>query len=120
MDYSSQLNTLISIISLTTRYVITILFVSVKMSASVRVTQEKFGVIDGQTEVTKYRLVNSNGAELHLITFGAAIQQLIVPDRNGKLDDITLGFADIDGTLVVLRHSPFTYQWLITLKDTWA
>ena len=68
-------------------------------AAPVRVTQHKFGTVDAdQTEVVKFQLVNSNGAELHLISYGAAITNLLVPDKNGQLDDVTLGFDNLDGS----------------------
>ena len=77
-----------------------VLYLAVKMSAApVRVTQHKFGTVDAdQTEVVKFQLVNSNGAELHLISYGAAITNLLVPDKNGQLDDVTLGFDNLDGS----------------------
>ena len=34
---------------------------------------------------------------VQLISYGAAIRTLRVPDRNGKVEDVTLGFDDLDG-----------------------
>lgn len=36
-------------------------------------------------------------AEALIITFGAALQSLILPDRNGALDDVVLGHDDLAG-----------------------
>mmetsp|Transcript_6535 Transcript_6535/g.18223 ORF Transcript_6535/g.18223 Transcript_6535/m.18223 type:complete len:389 (+) Transcript_6535:81-1247(+) len=44
---------------------------------------------------TLYKLKNSNGMEVHIIPVGCAIQRLIVPDKNGKLDDVVLGCDDV-------------------------
>jgi aldose 1-epimerase len=43
-----------------------------------------------------YQLANKNGIEVGLIDYGARIIRLLVPDRNGKLDDICLGYSDLD------------------------
>jgi aldose 1-epimerase len=42
-------------------------------------------------------LTNKNGVELHAITYGATITSLKVPDKNGKLADVVLGFDTPDG-----------------------
>ena len=42
-----------------------------------------------------YQLTNKNGITVDLLDTGATIVSLIVPDRQGKPDDICLGFADL-------------------------
>jgi aldose 1-epimerase len=37
--------------------------------------------------------------KVQLITFGAALTSLLVPDKEGKLQDVVLGFDDLDGRL---------------------
>lgn len=51
---------------------------------------------DGQA-VEKFTLKNSHGIEAVVITYGGILQSLMVPDKDGKLDDIVLGFDDVDG-----------------------
>ncbi|TLX55084.1 galactose-1-epimerase [Stutzerimonas nosocomialis] len=51
---------------------------------------------DGQA-VKKFTLKNSHGVEAVVITYGGILQSLKVPDRDGKLDDIVLGFDDVAG-----------------------
>lgn len=58
---------------------------------------EAFGVTKNGEKVTKYILENENGMRVDFLDFGAVIQALYVPDRNGKLDDVVLGFEDIRG-----------------------
>ena len=41
-----------------------------------------------------FRLTNKNGATVELSSLGAAITSLIVPDRDGRLEDVVLGYAD--------------------------
>ncbi len=39
-----------------------------------------------------FKLKNSNGVSVSITDVGAAVQSLFVPDKNGKLDDVVLGF----------------------------
>jgi aldose 1-epimerase len=43
-----------------------------------------------------YKLSNPNGVEMQVSDFGAIIQNLKVPDRDGVISDITLGFDTLD------------------------
>src|SRR5690606_34081822 len=56
-----------------------------------------FGKLPGGTRIEKYTLQNSNGVQATVITYGGILQSLIVPDKNGKGEDIVLGFDDVDG-----------------------
>ncbi|MFM8271298.1 MAG: aldose epimerase family protein [Gemmata sp.] len=46
--------------------------------------------------VFQYTLINKNGVTLKCIDYGAIITELHVPDRNGKLADVVLGFDKLD------------------------
>ena len=50
-----------------------------------------------RTPIEKYTLKNSQGLEAVVITYGGVLQSLRVPDKNGKFEDIVLGFDDVDG-----------------------
>ncbi len=52
---------------------------------------EPFGTLGGQ-DVRAVTLTNASGARARLITFGARLTELHMPDRNGVLADIVLGF----------------------------
>lgn len=56
---------------------------------------EVFGVYEGR-EIHAVVISNENGLRAKLITFGARLTELHVPDRNGKLGDIVLGFDSIE------------------------
>lgn len=62
-------------------------------------TQESFGQTAEGREVDLYTLTNSNGLKARITNYGAILVSLEVPDRTGKLDDITLGFDTLDGYL---------------------
>jgi len=58
---------------------------------------EPFGkTTDGQP-VEMYTLRNSKGAEAKIITYGGIVQSLKVPDKDGNLVDVVLGFDNLQG-----------------------
>ncbi|MBI6633856.1 galactose mutarotase [Pseudomonas paralactis] len=56
-----------------------------------------FGKTNDGTAVEQYVLRNSHGMQATVITYGGVLQSLKVPDKNGKLDDVVLGFDDVQG-----------------------
>lgn len=67
-------------------------------------TRAPFGVTEAGDSVDLFTLTNAQGIEVRTITYGAIIVSLQTPDRNGRLDDIVLGFEDLDG---YLEGSPY-------------
>jgi aldose 1-epimerase len=65
--------------------------------------KESFGKADGQ-DVELYTLTNRSGVEARITNYGGIIVSLKVPDRQGKLDDVVLGFDALDG---YLKGHPF-------------
>jgi aldose 1-epimerase len=63
-----------------------------------------FGVTTEGDTVEVFTLTNLNGVEVRAITYGAIIVSLRVPDRDGRLADVVLGFDDLDG---YLEGSPY-------------
>lgn len=61
------------------------------------VTKTVFGTdkISGKT-VYEYTLENKNGMKAKIITFGAIIRELWVPDAQGNLADVVLGHDDLE------------------------
>jgi aldose 1-epimerase len=53
-----------------------------------------FGKADGK-DVFLYRLINAHGMEVRVMSYGATIVSLRVPDRNGQPDDVVLGFETL-------------------------
>jgi aldose 1-epimerase len=51
---------------------------------------------DGE-QIDLYLLKNKNGMEVAITTYGGAVVSLKVPDRNGKLADVVLGYDSLDG-----------------------
>ena len=59
--------------------------------------QKPFGKTNDGTAVEQYILRNSHGMQATVITYGGVLQSLKVPDKHGKLDDVVLGFDDVQG-----------------------
>jgi aldose 1-epimerase len=51
-----------------------------------------FGALDDGTRIAAVELSNSRGLSARIITLGATVQALSVPDRNGVSEDIVLGY----------------------------
>ncbi len=50
---------------------------------------------DGQ-EMIAYTLTNKNGMKAKIMNYGCNLLELWVPDKNGKLDDVVLGYERIE------------------------
>jgi aldose 1-epimerase len=56
-----------------------------------------FGKLADGAVVDKYTLANDNGMSVGVTTYGAIIQSIMVPDKDGKIEDVALGFDSLDG-----------------------
>ena len=61
-------------------------------AAGLAVMKEAFGKMPDGTSVEKYTLSNVHGMEVSIITYGGTVQSIKVPDKDGKIGDIALGF----------------------------
>lgn len=59
-------------------------------------TKEAFGKMADGTPVELHTLTNTNGIQATITTYGGAVVSLLVPDRDGKLGDIVLGFETLE------------------------
>ncbi|MGH9591289.1 MAG: aldose epimerase family protein [Terracidiphilus sp.] len=64
------------------------------MAASVDV--RCFGHLPVGTPVEAWTLMGSGGLVAEILAYGATITRLLVPDRDGHLSDVVLGFNDLD------------------------
>jgi aldose 1-epimerase len=48
-----------------------------------------------ETNVYRYTLRNGTGMKVQILTFGGIVQDIWVPDRNGNLADVVLGFKTL-------------------------
>jgi aldose 1-epimerase len=68
------------------------------------VTRDIFGHLPDGTAVERICLRTADGIEARVITWGAALQALLVPDRKGDIADVVLGFDDLAGYTVRGRY----------------
>ena len=59
------------------------------------IEKDRFGVTADGLPVDRYTLRNARGLTVRLITFGATVTELWVPDRHGDRADVVLGFDDL-------------------------
>jgi aldose 1-epimerase len=61
-----------------------------------KVTRMEFGKLPDGHAIDRFTLTNSSGMQVQAITYGAIITSIRVPDRNGKMDDVVLGYDTLD------------------------
>src|SRR6266487_2256915 len=66
--------------------------------------RQPFGTTTRGEAVGVYTLKNAHGVELRVTNYGGIILSLKVPDRNGRFDDVVLGY---DSLADYLRSSPY-------------
>ena len=71
------------------------------LSAETKAMIEKkpFGKTADGKDVDLYVLTNAKGMTAKVMTYGAILTELDVPDRDGKMADVVLGFDDLKGYL---------------------
>jgi aldose 1-epimerase len=68
-----------------------------------KLARERFGQLADGTAIEMVRLYGDHGFEVRVISYGAALQAILVPDRAGHLADVVLGRDDLEGYLAVRR-----------------
>jgi len=69
-----------------------------KEEQKITITKSSFGeTSDGKVE--SYILKNGNRMEVTILSYGAIVQSIKVPDREGKIEEVTLGFDNLEGYL---------------------
>jgi aldose 1-epimerase len=54
-----------------------------------------YGISSDGHNVDEYTLTNSNGMEVKLLSYGGILTSIRVPDRNGKMANVTLGCSNL-------------------------
>ena len=60
------------------------------------VTMKSYGNTKDGKEATLYTLENKNGMQVTVTNYGVNIVNVIVPDKNGKKDDVVLGYDTLE------------------------
>jgi aldose 1-epimerase len=67
--------------------------------AEVSLAKKPWGKTKQGEPVDLYTLTNAQAVQVKITNYGGIVVNLLVPDRNGKLGDVVLGFDDLDGYL---------------------
>jgi aldose 1-epimerase len=73
-------------------------------AAKASVSRAVYGRTPEGASVDVFTLTNANGLEVRAITYGAYVVSLRTPDRQGRLDDVVLGFDTLEGYLKSGSH----------------
>jgi aldose 1-epimerase len=68
------------------------------------IPKEPFGTTPDGQAVDLYTLRNQSGVEARIMTYGGIVVSLKVPDKNGKLGDVVLGYDNLDA---YVKNSPY-------------
>ncbi|MCF8302190.1 MAG: galactose mutarotase [Bacteroidales bacterium] len=68
------------------------------------IAKEAFGKLEDGRKVDLYTLKNKNGIIMKITNYGGIITHWYVPDKNGKAEDIVLGYDSLDK---YLRATPY-------------
>lgn len=60
------------------------------------ITAKPFGTAPDGQAVTMYTMTNQTGASVSVIDYGAILTSILVPDREGNLADVALGFDSME------------------------
>ena len=72
---------------------------SSKGNNAMSIIQADFGTMPDGQRVSIYTLTNTQGAIARITNYGAIVTELWMPDKNGTLGDIVLGFDSLEGYL---------------------
>ena len=56
-----------------------------------------FGTLESGEAADLYILTNASGASVEITNFGGIIRAINVPDRDGKIGNVVLGYKDVSG-----------------------
>jgi aldose 1-epimerase len=73
-------------------------------SARMNIEKEQFGKTKAGKVAYIYTLTNANGCEAKITNYGGIVVSVKVPDRNGKLGDVVLGYETLDG---YIKNNPY-------------
>jgi len=66
-------------------------------SSSISPAQSPQLSVEDFDSIKLYKLTNSQGMQVGITNFGAIIASIVVPDRDGKMADVALGYNDVSG-----------------------
>ncbi len=68
-----------------------------EVTIDMKIEKQVFGKMPDGQEVLLYTLTNTNNMQVQITNYGGIITSVMVPDKNGKLSDVVLGYDNPDG-----------------------
>ncbi len=76
----------------------------IEKRAKMSIKKESFGQTPDGKQVDLYTLTNINGLKAKIMTYGGILVSLEVPDHDGKLSDVVLGYDKLDD---YVKNNPY-------------
>lgn len=77
---------------------------SKSLKTKMLISETPFGKTATNEVVTRYSLKNSQGMEVQIMNYGAIITKILVPDKNNVMEDVVLGFDNVED---YIKDSPY-------------
>ncbi|HEY0654161.1 MAG TPA: aldose epimerase family protein [Chryseosolibacter sp.] len=75
-----------------------------RVETKTNLTSAPFGRLPDGKEVRLFTLKNANGMTMKVMNYGGVITSLTAPDKDGKFEDVVLGYDSLNG---YLQKSPY-------------
>ena len=69
-----------------------------------KISKATWGTLPNGTTIDIYTLTNKHGLEARITNYGGIVVSLLTPDKNGKMEDVVLGFETLDE---YMKDSPY-------------
>ena len=63
----------------------------------IKITAEPFGLTKDGRPVKVFHMANGKGMAVDVLDYGCTLQRILVPDAEGKIRDVALGYDSLDG-----------------------
>lgn len=60
------------------------------------ITKNYFGTLPDGTKIDIFKLTNSKNMSVDIINFGGIIVSILVPDKDGNIADVALGYPQLE------------------------
>ncbi len=72
--------------------------------SNMNVQKEFFGKMQDGAQIDLYTLTNTSGMKVKITNYGGTITSIIVPDKDGEMGDVVLGYSKLKG---YLKNNPY-------------
>ena len=68
------------------------------------IVKKSFGTLPDGRQADLYVMTNTSGASVEITNYGGIIRAINVPDRDGRLDSVVLGYNDVNGYIPTVGY----------------